>query len=200
VNIQAIDQLLARLQMVGRAGALPKNANLPQLIDELQRQLGILGDAARALLSELRQGPRFPKDGLLFVVDCRTATTNLLSTAQAAAEGLGAIAGLAIYRHGLGLRLNRAAQPFASNIPTVGVVNGQASRNGTCFLYGWDDNRTVFQVDQDAQSNQSVFIVSCYPSRVQPSTITNPGAAQKTGAAAPQLGFELASSPLAEFP
>lgn len=187
MNIAAIDQLAAKLQRVGQAGALPKDATQAQLIDELQRELASLADASRAMLSEFRAGPRYAKDAQLFLVDCRSGG-NVLSTAQANLEGFGVTAGLAIYRHGLGYKLDRAVQVYFAYTPSVGVVDGQAARSGAVAVFAYDDNRTIFQVDQDAVTNAAVFVVSCYPSLVVPSKTTNPGQAAKTGAATPQLG------------
>lgn len=187
----AIDLLISRLQRVGQAGALPKNLSVPQLIDELQRQLAALADGSRALLTALRAGPGFDKNSNLFLIDARSgsSTFNILTTGDATNEGLGAVAGLAIYRHGLGFKLDRFTQVDFAGTPTVGVASGQASRNGTLSRYAADEQRTVFQLDQDAVTNQSLFVVSCYSSRVVPSVTVNPGTAQKTGAATPQLGL-----------
>ena len=187
MNTASIDQLQGKLQRVGQAGALPKNATPAQIIDELQRELGALADASRALLTELRASVRYTKDANLFLVDGRSGG-NILSTAQAALEGFGAVAGLAIYRHGLGYKLDRAVQVYFAYTPSVGVVDGQAARSGAVAVFSYDDNRTIFQVDQDAVTNAAVFVMSCYPSLVVPSAITNPGQAAKTGAATKQLG------------
>lgn len=194
MNVAEIDGLIGRLQRVGQAGALPKNMTQPQLIDELQRELGALAQAAIALLAELRASPRYGKDAQLFLVDCRAASTNILTTAQANLEGLGAIAGLAIYRHGLGYRLDRADPVWFAYTATIGVVNGQAARAGTCCVRNFDDQRTIFQVDQDAVTNGATFLMSCYPSIAPASARVNPGANAQAGAASPQLGLITAIS------
>jgi len=181
--------MIGRLQRVGQAGALPKDMTQPQLIDELQRELGALAQAATALLAELRASPRYGKGAQLFLVDCRTGSSNILSTTQATNEGLGAIDGLAIYRHSLGYRLDRSEQVYFAYTSTVGVVNGQAQRGGTCCQYAFDDVRTIFQVDQDAVTNGAVFVMACYPSIAPASARVNPLANTKVGASSPQLGL-----------
>jgi hypothetical protein len=188
VNVAEIDVLIGKLQRVGQAGALPKNMTQPQLIDELQRELGALAQAANGLLAELRASPRYGKDAQLFLVDCRTGG-NILTTTQATNEGYGAVAGLAVYHHGLRYRLDRAEQVYFAYTPTVGVVDGQATQGGTCCIHDFDDQRTVFQVDQNAVTNGAVFVMTCYPSIAPASAVVNPGANTKTGAASPQLGL-----------
>lgn len=188
MNIADLDTLQQRIQRVGQASGLPKNMTQEQLIDELQRQLGAIGDVLRAVLQTLRASPRYEKDASLFLVDCR-AGGNILSTAQASVEGFSTTAGLAIYRHGLGYNLDRMLVVYSAYTPNVGTLNGQAQRGGTVTLYKYDQNRSVFQVDQDAITNTAVFVVSCYPSLPVPSLKVNPGAQQKTGAATPQLGI-----------
>lgn len=193
MNTSQLDRIAAGLQRVGVAGALPKNAPQPQLVDELQRQMGALGDASRAQVSELRAGPRFTEGASKFLVDCR-AGGNVLTTAQANLEGLGVTAGLCIYRHGLGYKLDRAIQVYFAYTPTVGVVNGQAARAGTVALFKFDDDRTIFQVDQDAVTNLAVFVMSCYSSIPPASHTVNPTGNAKAGASTPQLGTILAAT------
>lgn len=202
MNLAGVDLLLSRMQRVGQAGALPKTLSQAQLIDELQRQISALADSVRALLTVQRAGPGFDKDSNLFLIDARTgsSTNNILSIAQATSEGFGAVAGLAVFRHGLGYRLDRGPIVEEAIVASVGVVAGQAARTGAIVLYASDEQRMVFQIDQDAVANQMLAVVSCYPSRVVPSNNVNPGTAQKTGVATPQLGLVIASTQLTELP
>lgn len=200
MNLDTIETAIQRLQKVGQAGALPKNATVPELVDGLQRQLGAVGDALRLLFSELKGTPRFPRDSNLFLVDARStsSTNNILSTAQATTEGFGATAGLAIYHHGLGVKLDRYVISYCalanSGAADPGYLNGQFSRTGGIRIYSFDSNRTVFQIDQDAQDFEAVFVVSCYGSSVIPSSLVNKGQGTKTGASTPQLGTITASA------
>lgn len=202
MNLSDMDALATQLQRVGQSGALPKTGSVPQLVDELQRQLGVVGDVLRLLLEEARERPGTSKDALLFLIDARpTASTyNVLSTAQAGQEGLGATAGLAVFRHGQSTRLDRATEVFyALANRNIAVANGQTTRSGRAVMYGFDDNRTVFQLDIEAETQQAIAIMAVYASQKRPSAkITKDG--QTTGAAVPQLGFVLASSVSRDIP
>lgn len=198
MNAATIDRLLGGLQRVGQAGALPKGVTVPQLVDELQRELGALAVAVRSLLMLVRSSPDFTKDGDLFLIDCRSGG-NVLTTAQATAQGYGAVAGLAVFNHGKGYKLDRAAYSLVAMTATVGVVNGQAARTGAAVVWKADQNRTVFQVDADLATNLAVVVACCFPS-IPPPTTLQKGTATQTGASTPQLGLQTMGTQVAGLP
>jgi len=196
MNVEILDVLASRLQRVGQNGALPTTGPQSLLVDELQRQLSSVKDAVTALLKETRERAAFGKDANLFLIDSRTGSTkfNVLTAADASAEGLGTTDGLAIYRHGKGYALDRAVEVFfALKTRSITVSNGQQQRSGRVLLYAWDDNRTVFQVDDDAQVQEVVAVLACYSSRTIPSA-GNVAYRAATGVSTKQLGVVTAGT------
>jgi hypothetical protein len=201
--VAQLDTLLDRIAKVGVAGRLPKDAPQPVLVDELQRQLGVLRDSVRELLTAARATPGFTRQDNMFAIDARAgySSYNILTTAQATAAGFGAINGLAIYHHGLGYNLDWYVPMFytLNNRVTFDEALGttapatQAERAGGFLIHAWDKDQTVFQLDAEAQLQEALIIVSLFPSRTVPS-LSNKGKTAETGVSTKHLGTTIARS------
>jgi len=182
---RARDTALERLGRLGKSGGAPKG-DTKQAIDELQRRASVVAQAAADTLGMVFRGPRGDEDADIFTIDCRTGG-NILTSAQASAEGLGAVNNLAVFRHGRGFTLD-----YYVEIRRV-VDDGSTWPAATAFnyrLYAVDDNRTVFQVTDTAISQDAVITVSCFPSKLVPA---NGLAPSSTGAARGKSGYILAT-------
>lgn len=174
------DALLRKISALGKAGGMPLTVDPQKAIDELQRRCGVLQEAVTLLLDVAFQNPNTSSGGTIFRIDGRptSAGYNLLTAAQANQEvGLNAL-GVSIYRHGLGYALDRFV------VISKGLANPgapQPTRITGERLYGYDNNRTVFQLDAEAVTQQAVVWVVCFSSKINP---TNPGA-QVTGPGVP---------------
>ena len=190
------DELLMRIGRLGKSGALPVSNDLRSLrgaLDELQRRTGELQTVVTTLLSESFRGPQFGDNSAIFLVDSRgpltsSATYNVLTTAQAAADGLGSVANLCVFRHGKGFVFDRwmVINQFLS-APAATPPN----RVGGLELYAVDDNRTVFRLDADATSQRAVMTVALWPSKVVPTAGIS---ARATGASRGANGYVRATS------
>lgn len=182
---KARDSALERLGRLGKSGGI-SISNTKAAIDELQRRSSLVAQAAADTLGLAFRGPRGDDDADIFTIDCRATGGNVLSSTEAAAEGLGSVSNLAVFRHGRGFVLDyyveirrvihSAASPFAS---ACGFR-----------LYAVDDNRTVFQVTTDAVTQEAAFTVSCWPSKLIPANGLSPST---TGAARGRGGYLLAT-------
>lgn len=164
MKLEQRDDLLGRLSRIGKAGPLPRNLDKETagLIDQMQRQIGTLQEAVRAVLA----APTILSDGYQFTIDARPASDgyNILTTAQATAEGLPAEDGFVIYRHASGLLLNRPQQ-------TSWTLNAPASplaTSGGLLMYSFDKNRTVLKIDADAAAQEVVATFKFSPSSSVP--------------------------------
>lgn len=182
------DTMLERLGRLGKAGGVPLVGGDPKLaIDELQRRTSTVAQAASQTLAEFFRGPRTGDDAPVFTINARSGNSgyNVLSTTQANAEGLGSVANLAIFRHGLGFVLDyyTVIRHVLHNPLPVG---SPPNRMGGVQLYAVDDNRTVFQIDADAASQYAVITLACWPSKVIPANGISPS---KTGASRGTSGY-----------
>lgn len=184
------DTMLERLGRLGKAGGVPLVGGDPKLaIDELQRRTSTVAQAASQTLSEVFRGPRTGDSAPVIEFDARAAppagSGDRLSTTQAAAEGLGSVANLVIFRHGLGFVLDyyTVIRHVLHNPLPVG---SPPNRMGGVQLYAVDDNRTVFQIDADAASQYAVITLACWPSKVIPANGISPS---KTGASRGTSGY-----------
>lgn len=205
------DDLLQKTQRLTRTTPLPKaiDSKTAALIDQLQRQIGELGGFISSILQHVFAGPLFaPGSTQNFLIDARTGTTgyNVLSAAQAAAEGLPSAAGFVIFRHQLGILLNRAVVThWALNDPRsfnesagTSAPAGQAERSGGVRIYGWDERRTVFQLDSEAEVQKVVAIVALFPATPEPLSSNRMRELAVGGRASPSPGLILAGSVTAE--
>jgi hypothetical protein len=203
VTLQELDRLAAAIQRIGQQGSLPKDGPQALLVDELQRQLSQLKEGQLALLQELRVAPRHGVGSYRFTIDARPTSDgfNVLTTTEADDEGLGAVAGTAIFRHGAGIPLPFWDQKFftlADKLDAIGLSATQAARTGGWIVYKWDNNRTVFQLDEDAQMQEAVITVSCSPIR-QP--LSAPNRLALAGATAPDATLvDAGTIPRSELP
>ena len=187
------DELLMRIGRLGKSGALPVSNDLKSMrgaLDELQRRTGELQTVVTTLLSESFRGPQFGENSAIFLVDSRVGSTtyNVLDTAQAAAEGLGSVANLCVFRHGKGFVFDRwVVINHFLNAPAVTPPN----RVGGLELYAVDDNRTVFRLDADATNQSAVMTVALWPSKVVPTAGIS---ARATGASRGANGYVRATS------
>lgn len=159
------DDLLTRLARIGKAGPLPKNLDKETagLIDQMQRQIGVLSEAIRTILSD----PLVLSSGYRFSIDARAGTDgfNVLTSAEAAAEGLPSEDGFVIYRHASGLLLNQyGVTSWALNNPSAHPL----ATSGGLLMYSYDSNRTVFQLDGDAETQEVVATLRLFPSSSVP--------------------------------
>lgn len=188
---------LDTLGRLGKAGGIPVAADPKLAIDELQRRTSTVAQAASQTLNEVFRGPRTGDNAPIFQADSRTTsgpggtvspTYNILTAAEATAEGFGAVSGLCIFRHGLGFVLDyycvirHALYNAAANPP---------NRMGNINLFAVDDNRTIFRLDADAISQQAVIVVTCWPSRAIPTNGISP---TTTGASRGKNGYILAKN------
>lgn len=202
MRYEEIDALAANLQRIGQSGPLPKGGPQALLVDELQRQLGVMKAVLLALLQDRRESPRHGRDSDLFTIDARAGTDgfNILTSAQADKEGLGATTGLAVFRHGRGIPLDRWVTVwFTVKAPVVGVGTDQPARSGgPPLVFAFDENRTVFQIDDDALAQEAVYVVSGYSRRAP---MTGPNRKALAGVPSPTPGLVDASTlPSSEFP
>lgn len=187
------DSLLRRITRLGKSGAVPVSDDVKALrssLDELQRRTGELQSVLSELIGEKFRGPQFGDNAATFVVDDRASspTFNVLTTAQAAAEGLGSVANLCVFRHGLGFVFDRwlIVNQFL-NAPAATPPN----RFGGLELYAVDDNRTVFRLSADATSQDAVMTVVLWPSKAVPTAGIS---ARATGASRGANGYARATS------
>lgn len=164
------DDLLARMVRVNRTVALPKtiDAAVAGSIDAMQRQVGEVSSSFSKVTEHVFQGPNYAKDGgQRFVIDARPTSRgfNVLTTAQATAEGLPAWNGFVSIKHGMRLLLDgwavfdwALANPAATQPTSMGGIR----------RYGSDQNRTVFQLTADAQSQQVVARIALWPTQPPP--------------------------------
>ena len=180
------DTMLERLGRLGKAGGVPLVGGDPKLaIDELQRRTSTVAQAASQTLAEVFRGPRTGDSAPVFTINARSGNSayNILTSAQANAEGLGTTSNLCIFRHGLGFVLDyyMVIRHVLHN-PSFAPPN----RMGNVQLYAVDDNRTVFQIDADAASQYAVITLTCWPSKVIPANGISPS---KTGASRGTSGY-----------
>lgn len=187
------DDLLNRLTRVGKAGPLPRNMDKETagLIDQMQRQIGVLQEALREMLAD----PFVLSDGYRFSIDARAASDglNVLTVAQATAEGLPAEDGFVVYRHSSGLLLNQAfVTSWALNAPASPLAN-----SGGLLMYSCDKDRTVLQIDGDAETQEVVATLRFFPSSSVPVGFTARPAGSVPAAGKPgQVYLTAAISPL----
>ena len=182
------DTMLERLGRLGKAGGVPLVGGDPKLaIDELQRRTSTVAQAASQTLSEVFRGPRTGDSAPVIEFDARAAppagSGDRLSTTQAAAEGLGSVANLVIFRHGLGFVLDYYTV-IRKWLRTPAAT--PPNRIGDLELYAVDDNRTVFRLDADAVSQEAMITLTCWPSKVIPANGISPS---KTGASRGTSGY-----------
>ena len=187
------DELLLRISRLGKSGAVPVSNDpkaLRQSLDELQRRTGELQGVVSELIAEMFRGPTFGENAAIFVVDDRSSspTFNVLDATKSAAEGLGSVANLCVFRHGLGFVFDRwvIINQFL-NAP----ASSPPARMGGLELYSVDDNRTVFRLDTDATSQDAVMTVALWPSKVVPTAGIS---ARATGASRGANGYIRATS------
>lgn len=175
------DAALEKLGKLGKAGGIPIS-NPSLAVDELQRRTSTVAQIVAELLSDNFRGPRFATGADIFTIDCRSGG-NIISSTIASQEGFGSTSNLAIFRHGKGFVLDYyvVIQHFLKS-PAVGPPN----RLGNVQVFGFDDNRTAFQADQDALTQEAVITVACWSSKQVPANQISPRA---TGAARGPHGY-----------
>lgn len=184
MDFKARDSALEKLGRLGKSGGISL-LDTKLAIDELQRRASGVSEVAASMLSDMFRGPRFADGADIFAIDCRSSG-NILSSAQALAEGLGSVSNLSVFRHGRGFILD-----YYVEIQRI-LHNAASPMTSACGfrLYAVDDNRTVFQVTSDAVTQQAVIKVSCFPSKLVPA---NGIAASATGASRGRDGYILAT-------
>lgn len=190
MDYNARNTALERLGRLGKAGGVPIDSSNPKpSIDDLQRRSSTVSQVLAELLSDHFRGPRSGEGADIFTIDCRSGG-NLMNTAEAVLEGFGSIDNLAIFRHGRGFVLDYyVVIRHVLNNPSPAGPN-PPNRMGGIQLYAVDDNRTVFQVDADAESQEAIITVSCWSSKTIPANGISP---EKTGASRGRNGFILAT-------
>ncbi len=182
MDFDARTAIIEKVGRIGQRGALT--------LDDLQRRTGTVAQSLADLYAEFFRGPRAGEDALIFTIDARASasTYNILTSAQASAQGLGAVSNLAVYSHGQGFVLDYYT-------PLRHVLNAPAAtppnRMGNVRLYAVDDNRTIFQMDADGISQEAVITVTCFPSKAIPANGLKPSV---TGASRGPSGYVLATS------
>ena len=175
MNTSVIDALTRRLTQVGKSGRMPIGDEATRrVLEELQQQIATASEAGGAVLGQLADGPNHTIDGDLFMLDGRptSGTYNVLSTTEAARNGLPSANGFCVFRHGRGIVLNRydtmlyaVSEPLSFNEALGSTASAtQPERTGGFIVYSFDNHRTVFQFDVEAQAQKAVAIVACFSS------------------------------------
>jgi len=191
VNLKDRNSFIEKLGPIGKSGRLPlPNATNDANIGEIQKVVGILAETVKALLDHVTQQPNCAKDGFRFLIDSRvgSATYNILNVAGRARNGLPNNPGYAVFNHGLGYCLNRyEMMSWALGTPSA----GQPTTVGGLLIVSYTNNRTVFQLDADAEGQEAVAVVTCYSSHLVPT----PGAPfDNKGVISPTATFDAADT------